>query len=201
MRFNKWIVLMLLGGFLMAAAGVLRAQSLGEIARKERQNKANQPKATKVYTNDDIPRATMIGTSSETGSAEAAAKAPESGETASSGAGAAEGKQAEAAGPGDKKTKEYWQAEYKKAKDNLDLAQEQSSLADDELSLAKANQVREADATKKADYDQQIATLRDTAGNKHAAVDKAKQAMDDLKKEFDDSGAPADWWPAAEQKQ
>ncbi|HET7840731.1 MAG TPA: hypothetical protein VFM21_03960, partial [Terriglobia bacterium] len=61
MKTTKWIVAILLAGFLGAAAGILSAQSLADIARKERAKKASEPKATKVYTNDNIPPATMTG--------------------------------------------------------------------------------------------------------------------------------------------
>ncbi len=197
MRFNKWIAGILLAGFLTGAAGILRAQSLGEIARQERAKKASEPKAVKVYTNDDIPRATMVGTPTPSEPASSAEAKP-----AETAAGARrEGNPEEAKGEDKQMTKEYWRAEYKKAKDALDLAQEQSNLADDELSLAQANQVREADPTKKAGFDQEIAANKAAASGRHAALDKAKQAMDELKKKFDDSGAPADWWPAEVQKQ
>jgi hypothetical protein len=198
MKTKKWIVAILFVAFVTVAAGILQAQSLADIARKERAKKASEPKATKVYTNDNIPPATMTGSTTE--SAQATAKAPESGEAASGGATSDEGKKEETKPENKKMTKEYWQAEFNKARAEVDLAQEQANLADDELNLAQANQVREADPTKKADYDPQIATDRTAAEAKHAALDKAKQKLDDLKKRFEESGAPADWLPSDDMK-
>ncbi len=202
MKTNKWVVAILLAGIMGAAAGILSAQSLADIARKERAKKASEPKATKVYTNDNIPPAGMTGTSSAGAeSAQAPTKSPESAETASSGAASEEGKKEEAKPEDKKMTKEYWQAEFKRARAAVQQAQDEANLADDELNLAQANQVREADPAKKSNFDQEISTKQAAASAKHAALDKAKQALDELTKRFEDSGAPADWLPAEDEKQ
>jgi hypothetical protein len=200
MKTKKLLVATALAGLVCAAAGIVRAQSLAEIARKERAKQASQPKATKVYTNENIPHVTAMDTAASAASSEAApsetAANPAAGEPASGGA-AAEEKQPE----DKKKTKEYWQGEFQKAHAALDLAQEESSLADDELSLTQANEVRELDPTKKSADSQDVAAKQTAADGKHAALDKAKQALEELKKQFDESGAPADWLPAEDQTQ
>ncbi len=204
MKIRNLLIATVLAGLASAGAGILSAQSLGEIARKERAKQASHPKTAKVYTNDNMPRTTALQpaeTGSEGESApESAAKTPEGGEAASTAEG--EGKKPEEKQPDDKKmTKEYWQEQFQNAKADLDKAQEQSTLADDELGLAQADQARQLDSDQRSLADKNVATKQTTADEKHAALDKAKQAMEDLKKRFEASGAPADWLPAEENKE
>lgn len=207
MKSRNFLVVIVLAGLVSAAAGILRAQSLGEIARKERAKQASQPKASKVYTNDNIPRTTTMqeaaSSASEATTSESAAKTPEPGAPNSGEATGEDGaKKLKEAQPEDKKmTKEYWQGEFQKAKGDLDKAQEESNLADDELSLSQANEARELDPVKKPAFTQDVAAKQAAAVDKHSALDKAKQALEDLKKRFDESGAPADWLPAEDNKQ
>lgn len=204
MKIKNLLIGMALAGMVIAAAGILSAQSLGEIARQQKAKQASEPKAAKVYTNENMPHATALQPT-ETGSEgeaapEAAAKAPEEGDAGSK---AEEGsKRPEEKQPEDKKmTKEYWQEQYQNAKADLDKAQEESTLANDELTLAQSDQARQLDADQKDLASHNVATKQTTSDSKHAALDKAKQAMDDLRKQFEDSGAPADWLPAEENKQ
>ena len=53
-RFLPVILLLLIGGFNLTTAG--RAQTLGELARLDRERRASEgKKARKIYTNDDFP--------------------------------------------------------------------------------------------------------------------------------------------------
>lgn len=197
MKIRTFFVFMLAACFAVAAAGVLKAQSLGELARQQKAKQSSQPKATKVFTNEDMPKATTLQPAESEAkgeaSSETAAKKTEGGE-ASSDSGE---KKSEEAKPDDKKqTKEYWQEQFQNAKADLNKAQEQSRLSDDELSLAQADAARQLDADKRSAADKNVAAKQSTADEKHAALDKATQAMDDLKKQFEESGAPADWLPA-----
>lgn len=202
MKIRTFLVFTLVACFTVAAAGVLKAQSLGELARQQKAKQASQPKATKVFTNEDMPKATTLqSTESEAegdASPETAAKKTVGGE-ASSDSGE---KKSEETSPDDKKkTKEYWQEQFQNAKADLNKAQEQSKLSDDELSLAQADAARQLDADKRSEADKNVATKQSAADAKHAALDKATQAMEDLKKQFEESGAPADWLPADDNNQ
>ncbi len=198
-------LVMLLVGCLLGAAATSFAQSLGEYARKERAKEASQPKAGKVYTNDNIPRATTL--------AEPAPSAPQAPENASKPeaesaktAGSPETSEAKQAAeseqqPEDKvKTKEYWQDKFAKAKANLNRADERFKLSQDELNLEQMNQARELDPQKKVQLDQQVNNKQAAVGTRREAYDKAKQALDEVKKEFAESGAPKDWLPADEKQ-
>ncbi|MGE5326431.1 MAG: hypothetical protein ACM3NO_05285 [Deltaproteobacteria bacterium] len=195
MKIRNFLICLVVAGFVCAVAGSLKAQSLGDIARQQRAKQASQPKAAKVFTNDDMPKSTSLrpadsGAAGESAS-ETAAKPAEGEANAESGE-----KKAGETNPDDKKkTKEYWQEQFKSAKADLDKAQEESTLADDELSLAQADAARQIDSDKRETADKNVATKQTSVDEKHAALDKAKQAMEDLKKQFEESGAPADWLP------
>jgi hypothetical protein len=194
MKIRNFFVVMVVAGFVIASAGILNAQSLGDFARKQKAKQASQPKAAKVFTNEDMPKTTSLQPSE---SAAAGESASEAAPTAEGNASAESGeKTADESKPDDKKkTKEYWQEQFKNAKADLDLAQEQSTLADDELGLAQSDAARTLNSNERDMADKNVAAKQATASDKRAALDKAKQAMEDLKKQFEESGAPADWLP------
>ena len=78
---RKLIFAAALGCFMAASAGAIRAQSLADIARKERAKKGSPTKTEKVFTNDNMPRtislegrssASSASSSEETSTGEAA---------------------------------------------------------------------------------------------------------------------------------
>ena len=192
MKIRNFFVVIILAGFVCASAGILNAQSLGDFARKQKAKRASQPKAAKVFTNEDMPKTTSLQPAESAAAGESAsATTPEGEASAVSGE-----KTAEESNPDDKKkTKEYWQEQFKNAKADLDLAQEQSTLADDELSLAQSDAARQLNSNERDVAEKNVATKQTAASEKRAALHKAKQAMEDLKKQFEESGAPADWLP------
>lgn len=198
-------LVMLLVGCLLGAAATSFAQSLGEYARKERAKEASQPKAGKVYTNDNIPHTTTLAGSapSSTQAPESASKPEVESANAAGGSQASEAKQTPEAGqqPEDKvKTKEYWQAKFADAKAKLDRTDEEFKLSEDELNLKQRDQARELDPQMKAQMDQEVNNLQAAVESKRQAYDKAKQALEEVKKDFAESGAPKDWLPADEKQ-
>ena len=192
MKIRNFFVVMILAGLVIASAGILNAQSLGDFARKQKAKQASQPKAAKVFTNEDMPKATSLQPADSGAAGESASAAATGEASAESGE-----KTADESKPDDKKkTKEYWQEQFKNAKADVDKAQEGSTLADDELSLAQADAARQLDAGPRSEADKIVANKQTAADDKRAALDKAKQAMEDLKKQFEESGAPADWLTA-----
>ena len=193
---SKGVTTLLLSCFLAAGTVTAWAQSLADVARRERAKNQSAPKATKVYTNDNIPHVTTIEASESQTSAESKPVTPSS----------TVGEQSEAASsepekPADKQmTKEYWESEFARERANLARAQEESTLAQDEFNLALANETRELDPQRKEELGQIVATKQADAGAKRAAEEKAQQALDDLKKKFEESGAPKEWMPPEENK-
>jgi hypothetical protein len=98
-----------------------------------------------------------------------------------------------APGNGGARTKEYWQARFQAARQALAVAKEQLQLAENELNLMQVQQAREMNAATQAELAQRIPQKQAEVEEKREAVAKAQQALDDLQKEFDASGAPPDW--------
>ena len=182
----------LLGIVFFAGSGFLAAKSLGEVARQERakRERENHPPA-KVWTNDNIPHATRIESSppnpeagqpsTETTPTSPTAEAPE---TPSASVESTESKQ---------KTKEYWQAKFKAARAQLADAEERQTLAEDELSLLQTQEVRALDPAAHQDFEAKVAAKSAEVEQARATTAKAQNALDELQKEFDASGAPAEW--------
>jgi hypothetical protein len=181
-------------------------QSLGDLARQLRQQQLKRGvKATKVYTNDNLParnpdegRAATSGASSipaatptEQGQAEGeslqaaqpSSKAAESGQATS-----------QSEKPEDKtKTREYWQARFKSARAQLADAKERQQLAEDELNLLQIQDTRALDPSVKTELAAKIKAKEDEVSQKRAATVAAQKALEDLQNEFLASGAPDEW--------
>jgi hypothetical protein len=179
-------LIVFLGASLLLIPKVAPSQSLGEVARELRQERAKHPaKAVKVYTNDNIVK-------SETGplsSAETAPAAAEAGETKISPAPQPLEQQTKNA----IKTKEYWQARFSAARAVLSRAKEEQRLVEDELSLLQIQRVRELDPNRSKELRIRVNEKADELKTKREATEKAQKALNDLKKEFKQSGAPEDW--------
>jgi hypothetical protein len=181
-------------------------QSLGDLARQLRQKQPEAGrKATRVYTNDNLPThspeekpAAPPGTSSTppTTSSDKAQPEPDSSHEAGEISKAPETGQAanEPAKPEkEKESKEYWQGRFKSARARLADAQERQQLAEDELNLLQIQQVRQVDASAKAEFDDKVKAKQDEVSDKRAATREAQRALDDLQDEFKASGAPEEW--------
>jgi ribosomal protein L19E len=93
-----------------------------------------------------------------------------------------------------KKSREYWQGRFREARAALAQAQEQRKLTEDELQLLKSQQAHEAaDAAAAAALQARIDAKQFELEQRQAAVEKAQRALDELEKEFRESGAPPDW--------
>ena len=188
--------------FLLSVAVPLLArpqqqESLGDLARQLRAQKETETrKATKVYTNDNLPAprpgealnslppAPEDKPNPRQPSLAKPAPAPSSEETGS--------KQSES--PEDSaKTRDEWQEKFKAARQDLAKAKEQQQLSEDELNLLQIQQVREIDPAAKADLTAQVQAKQSEVDVNKGATDAAQKALDDLEKEFKASGAPDDW--------
>jgi len=177
-------------------------QSLGDLARKLRQQQKSGVKPAKVYTNDNLPsRNTDEGHAaassapapnpSEQAPAEGESPAPakRTGNAPEAGQAASQPEKPE----DKKKTREYWQARFKAARARVVEAQERQQLAEDELNFLQIQSVHELDPAKKSDYPPKIQDKQDEVAQKQAATEEARKALEDLQKEFQASGAPDDW--------
>ena len=175
-----------------------QAQSLGAYARQQRAKEQKEgAKASKTYTNDNLPYNATISTSSAPAAPPAAPGAegtaqPAAGETAQ-GKPAAEG---EKPAEDKKKTKEYWEGRFNTAYAAIDSAEEVQQLTENELTLLQTQRAQTLDPSLDANLADQIKTKQQELDAARAKTEKAKKDLEDLKAEFQDSGAPADWMPA-----
>jgi hypothetical protein len=203
---TKILILAAVGLLLMFVASLAAAQSLGDVARQERQKRAKETKKpVKVVTNEDFPApppaeeakpAAPSSASEETPaeSAEQPAAQPTEQPAAQTAAEEVAPPTAEEQKPEDKqKTRDYWQGRFRAAKQRIADAEELQRLAEDELSLLQLQQARELDPVAKSDLDAQIRAKNTELENKRATTAKARKALEDLQKEFKESGAPEEW--------
>jgi hypothetical protein len=181
-------------------------QSLGDLARQLRQQqlKAGR-KATRVYTNDNLParppdetRAAASGKSSTPAinSSDKAKAEPDSSHATGETSKATETGQAanEPQKPeNEKKTREYWQSRFKSARARLADTQERQQLAEDELNLLQIQEVRELNADAKTELADKVKAKTDEVSQARAATEEARKALQDLQDEFQASGAPEEW--------
>jgi len=192
-RIRLLLTIIFLGVTLPLVARPQQQAPLGDVARQLRQQDKDAKKATKVFTNDNLPApkpmeaVTRMSAPPESlpSTAEASAK------TATS-RGAAENKSSEPAD--DKaKTRDYWQDKFRAARQDLARAKEQQQLAEDELNLLEIQQAREMDPLAKQDLDSRVQAKQSEVDAAKAEVEAAQKNLEDLAKDFDESGAPSDW--------
>ena len=196
---------------LLLAVSPCAAQSLGDIARQEREKRGKEAKKpAKEFTNDNMPRRPRgEGPTAAAGiSKPPAAGAPARPETAQAPAetGAAapssETKPAEPE-PEEKKkdekpedkvrTNDYWQGRFKPVRAQLAKVEEEQQLVEDELNLLRVQQAREIAPEVQKELRQKIADKTAELETKRAAAEKVKKALDQLEEEFKKSGAPEEW--------
>jgi len=177
-------------------AAAVSAQSLGEIARQQRakkqQEKSEGAKTTRVFTNDNLPKATVLS-GSQAEAAEGAA-----GEKAGDKEQAAAGKAAEGAAPGEasKEDKAALEKEYleKAAKLKEALAYEEKKLdvLQREFNLASVQYYSDPNqALREQTTRGELNTKEADIEKQKAAVEAAKKALADLEEEIHRKGLPA----------
>jgi hypothetical protein len=193
------VTILILSAVLPLASRPQQQESLGDVARQIReQHDKDAKKTTKVFTNDNLPApkpgeavnttpvppAPAVNPSTPAQTTAKPATPPPSGETSS--------KQPES--PEDKaKTRDYWHGKFQGARRDVAKAKEAQQLAEDELNLLQIQQAREIDPTAKADLTSRVQAKLSEVDVNRATTEAAQQALDDLEKDFRDTGAPDDW--------
>jgi type IV secretory pathway VirB10-like protein len=201
---TKTLILAVVGLLILLASSVVIAQSLGDLARQEQAKRAKETKkAVKVVTDEDLPppAAETKPAAPPSESAEQPGEQPAEQPTeqatkppATPPEEASAPPPAEEAKPEDKqKTRDYWQGRFKAAKQRIADAEELQRLAEDELSLLQIQQARELSPDAKSDLDAQVKAKSAEVDDKRAQTAKAQKALEDLEKDFKESGAPEDW--------
>lgn len=170
----------------------MSAQSLGEIARKNRQK--NKPQAEKVYTNDNLPKTATIST---VGQAAPEAEPAEGKEAAAGEAKPAEGAEGEAAD----KEADSKDAEKEWRQKAADQKQAVADLEREINLLEREHQVQVAtfyaDAGNRLRNDREWAdkerAFNEQLEQKKQQLEQEKQKLDALREEARKAGVPAGW--------
>ena len=163
-------------------------ESAAEAARKAREQKKNQPKAAKVFTNDDLVAAR--GGVSVVGSAPApdkpAAEQPVPGEKKTP---AAEDKEEKP-----KKDEAYWRRRFAEARGKLRTAEKELDVVQRELNLQQQQYYSDPNKALRQQYDRSdINNLRKAIEDKRAEVEKLRQALAELEDELRREGGDPGW--------
>ncbi len=191
----KTATLTSVGLWLAIAASLALAQSLGDVARELRQKRAKEAKhPTKVYTNDNLPaRPPSEGPTAASSIAETPKAATYPTEPATPSAESSSAETPHGTSEDKKKTREHWQEHFTAARQSIAAAEELQRLSEDELSLLQIQKARELSADVQAELDTKIKAATAEVEAKRAATAKARKALEELEKEFKESGAPAEW--------
>jgi hypothetical protein len=197
---NAKLSLALLGVLLLPPPVANSAQSLGEVARQVRKEREAREKRgevpVRVFTNDDIARMPPIAILESAHEGETKPPAPSQPSAATGGESAAPpsvARPGKAIGKQSGKSKEYWKARFKAARAALAHAKEEQTLVEDELRLLQIQQARELDPDRSRKLNGQIDASTVELETKRAAMERARQALEKLEKEFKDNGAPQEW--------
>ncbi len=200
MRSSRLLVtILLLSGALPLVARPQQQESLGDLARQLREQRdKNAKKATKIYTNDNLPpRAPGEVVKSPMAQPAPKETPPKPAESPSQPAQAPASQETPSPQPetpeGKIGTRDDWQAKFKAARQDLANAKKKQQLAEDELDLLQIQQVRELDPEVKADLNSKVQDKQSEVDVNKATTEAAQKALENLEKEFQQSGAPDDW--------
>ncbi|HXE90139.1 MAG TPA: hypothetical protein VNK82_04160 [Terriglobales bacterium] len=164
----------------------LAQQSLGDIARQERQKKRPPAPSAKVYTNENLPTTTTI---SEVGPAPAA---PAAREAASPAAAAA---QAAPSGEDQAKQEAEWKKRFQEQKDAIALLERELDVLKRENKLRAATFYADAGnrLRDEAKYAAEDRKYQAQTAEKEQQLAAAKQKLEDMREELRKAGLPASW--------
>jgi hypothetical protein len=174
----------------VVCADALYGQSLADMARRDRERKSQAAaKGAKVYTNDDIPQATLAPAAPQP-----EAEAAEEGEEAAAPAAGAEA----APAPEEEKSQANLEKEYRdkfaQLRENLDRETQKLDVMQRELNLMQQQYYPDPQMALQQQYSRDDINKR-TADieTQKANVEKAKQAITDLEDELRQKGLPPGW--------
>jgi hypothetical protein len=171
-------------------------ESLGDVARQLRAERAKDAKkATKIYTNDNLP-APVSGepvTTMAVPAASAATSSKSASATVTKSPDEKAGNKASESSTEKIKTRDYWQARFRAARQDVANAKHEEQLSEDELNLLKIQQVREMDPIVKEDLTNKTEAKQSEVDLNGAALAAAQKALSELENQLKESGAPDDW--------
>lgn len=187
-------VLLLFGG---AAWAQSEQESLADAARRIRAERAKKgPVKAKLYTNDNIPRETVLSTT--TGLAQAAAEGE--GEAAPAAEGeAAPGEGAPAAEAAKECDEQCWRGKFSEQRAKIQRAQQDLDILQREYNLSRTQYYQDPNAAVREQYSnttaggRELQDLLNRMNAKKAEIDQLKQGLSALEDDLRKSGGQAGW--------
>jgi hypothetical protein len=189
MRLTRYVTSIILSGFVLGS-GVVHAQSLGDVARKEEERRKAVGGAGKVYTNKDLPAVPQPATS--TAPAEPKTDAQEVTPRDQPKDAQADSKEKDKDKPA-VKDQAYWSERKKALQADLDRDQTLSDALQSRISALTTDFVNRADPAQRAviEKDRQKALAELAALKKQ--VDEHKKALAGFEEEARRAGVPPGW--------
>jgi phage-related minor tail protein len=174
-------VLLAILGLLLAfpLAGAAQQESVAEAARKAREKKKDAPKATKTFTNDNLP---SKGAVSVVGAQPAPAKEGEAGK---------EAKEGEASG---EKDEGYWRARFAEARRKIREAEKEADLIQREMNLNQVQFYSDPNKALREQYERkEINEQKKKLDDKQAEIRDLKRQLSELEDELRRAGGNPAW--------
>ena len=172
---------------LTGSAYPIKAQGLGDVARKEEERRKDIKAPAKVYTNKDlgsVPDAPSGTFSSPTASGSASTEAPKD---------AASAKSDDAKDKGPTKDQAYWSGRKKDLQTKLDSDQTLADALQSRINALNTDFVNRDDPVQRAGIDRDRQKANSELDRLKKSVQDGKKALSDLDEEARKAGVPAGW--------
>ena len=172
---------------LTGSAYPIKAQGLGDVARKEEERRKDIKAPAKVYTNKDlgsVPDAPSGTFSSPTASVSASTEAPKD---------AAGVKSDDAKDKGPTKDQAYWSGRKKDLQTKLDSDQTLADALQSRINALNTDFVNRDDPVQRAGIDRDRKKANSELDRLKKSVQDGKKALSDLDEEARKAGVPAGW--------
>lgn len=184
-------LILAVAGLILAVAFAAGAQeqSVAEAARKAREKKKEAPKAAKVFTNDNIPKAGAEVSVVGSGAASAAASTTEGGEKAAAKKGA-EGEE-----PVDpSKDEAGWRAKFADIRTKIAQAEKELDILQREFNLMQQQYYSDPNKALREQYDRKdINDQRKKIQDKQDELQRLRQQQSNLEDELRRAGGNSGW--------
>jgi hypothetical protein len=172
---------------LAGSAYPVKAQGLGDVARKEEERRKDIKAPAKVYTNKDlgaVPDAPSGTFSSPTASGSASTEAPKDASSA---------KSDDAKDKGPTKDQAYWSGRKKDLQTKLDSDQTLADALQSRINALNTDFVNRDDPVQRAGIDRDRQKANSELDRLKKSVQNGKKALSDLDEEARKAGVPAGW--------
>ena len=175
----------------LAFHGTLYGQSLVEVARQQRARKAQQDKAVKVFTNDQISRPSS--SSSRTATRAAEAQKPE-GEEQMDAAGTTEAGTAESAREERARLEKEYREKFAQLREELSYEERKLDVMQRELNLMQVQYYSDPNVAMREQHERgEINQRMQDLEAQKAAVEQKKAAITAMEEELRREGLPVGW--------